>query len=392
MLPLAEIARVDATVDESWRSPVADAVADRWGVAPGVARWKRSSATHVFVVPPDTDPRGVLYLRFVPASLRTARDLATPARLLSAWADAPGGTVRPVLSAAGRLVETVPTALGVMHATAVPAAPGEELDADELTPPLARAWGAALARLHRDAPALTADEQQPLDLAALERSCADDPATLDAARAVLVAAEQADLPRGTLHGDFELDNMRWTDGNPLAFDADEARTGPFIEDVAAAVRDLVGDTPGQVEHASMLAAFLSGYREVRPLGLDEESALELHGAVVAVRLLACRGTGRWMELDGLQEARPEGERPHAVVRGRLNSHAPCRPQASLRSSLPSMKWKWESASTANLDVGAASWLRPTPSPRRCWALSSAISHPTRGRGVFCWSMALAELR
>ena len=66
MLPLSEIARVGSTVDASWRSPVADAVAAAWGIAPGGARWLRSSATHVFVVPPDADARGVLFVRFVP--------------------------------------------------------------------------------------------------------------------------------------------------------------------------------------------------------------------------------------------------------------------------------------------------------------------------------------
>ena len=43
--------------------------------------------------------------------------------------------------------------------------------------------------------------------------------------------------------------------------------------------------PGQVEHPALLAAFLTGYRGVRPLGYDEVAALELHGAAVAVRLL-----------------------------------------------------------------------------------------------------------
>ncbi|KQR08371.1 phosphotransferase enzyme family protein [Cellulomonas sp. Leaf334] len=281
MLPLSEIARVSATVDESWRSPVADEVAAAWGITPGDARWLRSSATHVFVVPADVDPRGVLFVRFVPASLRTVRDLEAPARLLAAWAEH-GGTVAPVPSTAGRLVETVPTALGVMHATAVPAAPGEELELGDLTAPLAQSWGAALGRLHRDAPPLTAaDEPPPLDLDSLGL----DPVLQAAARAVLAEADRLDAPRGTLHGDLELDNLRWSDGRPTAFDADETRTGPFVQDIAAAVRDLVGETPGRVEHPALLAAFLTGYRGVRPLGYDEVAELELHSAAVAVRLL-----------------------------------------------------------------------------------------------------------
>ncbi|GEK20312.1 phosphotransferase enzyme family protein [Cellulomonas xylanilytica] len=281
MLPLSEIARVGATVDASWRSPVADEVAAAWGIAPGEARWLRSSATHVFVVPADVDARGALFVRFVPASLRTVRDLAAPARLLAAWS-VHGCTVAPVPSTAGRLVETVPTALGPVHATVVRAAPGEEVTLDDLTPPLAQSWGASLARLHRDAPALAAaDEPPPLDLAVL----GDDPVLHAAAHAVLDDASLLGSPRGTLHGDLELDNLRWADGRPVAFDADEARTGPFVQDVAAAVRDLLGDTPGSVEHPELLADFIAGYREVRPLSDADVSALELHSAAVAVRLL-----------------------------------------------------------------------------------------------------------
>ena len=102
---------------------------------------------------------------------------------------------------------------------------------------------------------------------------------------VLAEVEQAAHPCGTLHGDFELDNMRWADGGAIAFDADETRTGPFVQDVASAVRDLVGDAPTGVAHPGRLTDFLTGYRTMRPLGADEAAALELHGAAVAVRAL-----------------------------------------------------------------------------------------------------------
>ena len=41
----------------------------------------------------------------------------------------------------------------------------------------------------------------------------------------------------------------------------------------------------QVERPALLAAFLTGYRGVRPLSYDEVAELELHSAAVAVRLL-----------------------------------------------------------------------------------------------------------
>lgn len=54
-------------------------------------------------------------------------------------------------SAGGALVETVETDLGLMHATCVLAAPGQQLDVDALTRRQARAWGTALAQVHESA-------------------------------------------------------------------------------------------------------------------------------------------------------------------------------------------------------------------------------------------------
>ena len=66
---------------------------------------------------------------------------------------------------------------------------------------------------------------------------------------------------GLVHGDFELDNLKWSHGIPTAFDFDEAAVSWFAADVAIAVRD-IADRP------ELLAAFLSGYRSVRALTTD----------------------------------------------------------------------------------------------------------------------------
>ena len=53
MMPLTEIDRLKQTVAGSWGSPVADKVAAQWGYPAGTAKWWRSSAFHVFVLPED---------------------------------------------------------------------------------------------------------------------------------------------------------------------------------------------------------------------------------------------------------------------------------------------------------------------------------------------------
>ncbi|MCI2238362.1 phosphotransferase [Paenibacillus sp. TRM 82003] len=147
MLPLHEIDRLAVTVDEEWRSPAADAVAAAWGCEPGRARWWRSSASHVFVLP-DPDGGGRSYLRFTPAAHASRQRVGAVAELVEQLGREGARVAAPVPSTTGTLVETVATPLGQVHATCVRAAPGEQFDVDELTPAQARAWGASLASLH----------------------------------------------------------------------------------------------------------------------------------------------------------------------------------------------------------------------------------------------------
>lgn len=305
MLPLSEIRAVHLSVDGEWRSPVADAVAARWGIAPGVARFWRSSASHVFVVPSGADPRGVLYLRFVPAALRPRSSVEVPAELLAALGG-DGCVVGPVPSLAGGLAETVPTPHGDVHAVVVPQAPGTELDTDEITTAQAAAWGTALARFHLAAaphtglvdsithlpsPGIPGPRNGGDPFAVLARIAVD---TADAALSEATGRLAASwdrivdrLPGGVLHGDFELDNLRFEGTNVVAFDADETSIGPYVLDIASATRDLIGDdgTLDAPRHPAVLAAFLDGYESTRPLGDDEHAALTLGLAQVAARSL-----------------------------------------------------------------------------------------------------------
>ncbi|KZE88674.1 phosphotransferase enzyme family protein [Microbacterium sp. TNHR37B] len=265
MLPLAEIAALKATVAEDWTSVVADAVAAPWGLDPGAARWWRSSASHVFVVPRGRDERAPFYLRFAPARSGAGERLARGAALHARLADA-GIVAVPVVSAAGRMVETVTSPLGEMVVMAVTAVEGEELDVDDLGPARARAWGRALADFHAaSGPAPTPGD--PVDPFADAASLvpADDRDLADALRALRVAPPSSG---GWVHGhgDFELDNLRWrgeSEEGPavVAFDLDEAGVMPLAADIAAATRDLFADGTHDPRHPGMLAAFLDGYAE-----------------------------------------------------------------------------------------------------------------------------------
>lgn len=296
MLPLSEIWRISKTVDENWRSPVADAVAAAWGLPKGAARWLRSSATHVFVVPAPGGNEPPPYLRFAPEGSPGGAKLGNSAPLLNGWAERGLGAVQPIPSTNGLLCETVETPDGRVVAMLVPAAAGAEVTVDDLSAGQAAEWGAALAGLHANGNVLPELAPPKVDVPPVPDQAAgmqqpgglpDRPMDL-AIRAVRDEIEALDPDQhsqGICHGDFELDNIRFGPGGVTFFDADEAHHGWFAADVALAVRDLTGTTLDSRERPELLAAFLAGYRSRRPFTAAEEASLPLHSLAASARMV-----------------------------------------------------------------------------------------------------------
>lgn len=297
-MPLTEIARLRQTVADSWDSPVADLAAAQWGYPAGAARWWRSSASHVFVLGGDGGRR---FLRLVPGVYRGRNDVAAAAELMARLNGAGSAVVRPVASVSGALAVTVPTQIGAMHAMVVDAAPGDEADIDGLTRARARCWGQALARLHCAAAGLGAGLGEAFsELPDVPRLFASDTPLVEAT--LKLAEWMGGLPRdatrwGVVHGDFELDNMAWAGGRPVAYDFDDAAVSWFAADIASALRDLTGpDGHAAGEHRARFGAFIAGYRALRPLDDQDLGRLPLfaglHAAASLVRITrALRGPG-----------------------------------------------------------------------------------------------------
>ncbi len=290
MMPLTEIDRLKRTVTSAWESPVADQVAAAWGYPAGTAKWWRSSASHVFVLP---DPRGKRYLRFVPDAYRSAGAVEPVSVLMHRLAAGGAPVVSPVPTETGSLTATVPTALGTMHAMVVEAAAGHEFDAEDLTDDLAREWGLALAVVHDGAAGIDVDLPDAFaELTEMPDRFAEDPALVKAA--ARLADRLARLPRdrsrfGVVHGDFELDNLAWDAGRATAFDFDEAAQSWYAADIAYALRDLTGpDGEPDPARRHLVHAFLAGYRGMRALDDSDLGNLRLfagaHAACSAVRI------------------------------------------------------------------------------------------------------------
>jgi Ser/Thr protein kinase RdoA (MazF antagonist) len=294
MLRLSEIRAVHEAVDDHWRSPVADAAAAAWALPAGAARWWRSSATHVFVVP--GSPRR--YLRFAPAGSPAAARLRRGADLAAVFPTTAGlGVCAPVPTTSGTRTQTLDTRAGPMVAMLVQEAVGEPVDAESLTREQAHRWGAALARFHGAAPAVDA-ERTRLDTS--------DPELATVLQDIEDRLEQLDPlvhRRVTVHGDFELDNLRFAEHGVSVYDLDEARAGWAAEDVALATRDLRGEEAAPpLPH--LFDAFVDGYRSIAPFSDAELDAVSLHALAHSAR----RASERVMLDEGARPTDPEWQR------------------------------------------------------------------------------------
>ena len=269
MLLIDELVRFAGTLDEQWHSPLADAAAECWNLERPL--FIRSSAAHVFVARSKTDgPRVVLRLR--PDSAESAAVLQRGARAAQAWSRAGKPFVDAVPSGAGRFVETVDGYV----ATALIAAEGEPLEASAIDIPSARLWGEAVARLHRhEVTALLSDIPTTEDLLSGEDLDHELAPALSTVRAHLDLLPRHPDVHGVLHGDPEPDNVVVTAAGMLLVDPDEVRLGWFISDIAFALRAWE-DPTGRLDWTTGVpAAFLAGYRSVRPVTAEELSWVPL---------------------------------------------------------------------------------------------------------------------
>jgi Ser/Thr protein kinase RdoA (MazF antagonist) len=267
MLPISELVRFAGLLDADWQCPAVDAAAARW--AAGRPLFLRSSASHVLMAPRVDGSRVVLRLR--PDRGDAAAVLRRGARVARDWGAAGGPVAAAVGSVDGRLVELVDG----YAVTALEAVEGEALDDEAIEQVTAHAWGATVARAHRAGVAV--DRSGLPTTESFVAGVADDAPAALALAATDVLAGLGRLPRapavhGLLHGDPEPDNVVEGAGGQLLVDPDDVRVGWFASDVGFALRAwaTAGDPCAAPDLAAPVpAAFLAGYRSVRPL-TDEE--------------------------------------------------------------------------------------------------------------------------
>jgi Ser/Thr protein kinase RdoA (MazF antagonist) len=268
MMHLGLMKRFFDTVGGEWRSPIATQIASAWVGPEGDVRVLRASANFVCVV--QCSGRKT-FLRFNHAGERSPEAIAGELEFIRHLSTRGVQAALPLPSRAGRFVESVLTDLGLFHAVLFEALPGEHLEIDQLDLQGFARWGRGLGQLHQAAQGFVS-HNRPSWQGRSGMARVGLPPEETAARRELEAVEKALTALlkgdyfGTIHYDFELDNICW-DGDTLAvLDFDDCGPHWFAADIAFALRDLFEDRSSGVNlKEERFQAFVYGYRALSPI-------------------------------------------------------------------------------------------------------------------------------
>lgn len=293
MMKLSSMRLIEESVDGDGNNLIAAQSLAAWPHDPGSVRFVRSSATAVFAFSHGAQR---FMLRVVPAADRDPLDLQSQVEFLEYLATHGVAVSRPVASTSGQLVEQIDVSGRRYYASVVEQIDGAQREFGALTPEQFGAWGRALGKLHQSARAYKPSHCPTWgDQLGFAAECI--PHREEAAWKVInqVSRRLRTLPRrassyGLIHGDFELDNLIWSDGTISAIDFDDFAQSWFVADIAYALRDLFGDSTANVNlDDPSLRAFVDGYREHHRVSDHDLKMLpvfvRLHNVVMFARLL-----------------------------------------------------------------------------------------------------------
>ncbi len=230
---------------------------------------------------------------------KSENDVGYEAKLVEALAAGGVPTPAPLPARDGRRY----VAHGGKWVSAFPWRPGRHYAADEITPAIAYALGAALAKVHLVGFDLPGEWRRAsiYDHAHLVRRFRGfegtaDPQLADAIRLLrdeLAEAERArsartDATHGIIHGDLFRDNVLWDGGEIIAIlDFEQASGGSVAYDLAVCINDWCWTGAPRFDLA---AGLLEGYGSIRSLPEVDRAAVVIEVRAAATRFTITRIT------------------------------------------------------------------------------------------------------
>jgi Ser/Thr protein kinase RdoA (MazF antagonist) len=295
MMKLSTMKKVMDTVDEHWKSPIAERILDRWGYDSGKYYCLRASANFIFVFLKEGRR---YFLRFNDTCERDLRTIESEIKILQYLEKENLPVAKPVKSKDSRFVETVETELGTFYAVVFEGLQGKHPEFEELNNEQFFAWGSTLGKLHK------ALKTMPEELRFERASWKDHLASAQELLPCHETSAQKELEEisrwgeslnvsddnfGLVHYDFELDNLVFENDMISILDFDDCSNYWFVADIAYALRDLFED---KVDLDNLqFQEFVAGYTketEVDIVLLEQLSEfMRMHNIVTYAKLLKC---------------------------------------------------------------------------------------------------------
>jgi Ser/Thr protein kinase RdoA (MazF antagonist)/ribosomal protein S18 acetylase RimI-like enzyme len=267
MMKLSLMKQFFDTVDDNYRSPIADQIVKRWKHDEESCQIFRASANFICVF---TNQGETYYLRLI--NERDIKEMEAEVELLN-YLKETLAVAEPIMSIQGSYVERVETDLGVFYASVTREVKGKSLELETLTPKQFYTWGNNLGRLHetiKNNPKEKLYRKTWQEQLAQASHAIQDEKVLEVIQ--IIKKEMENLPiteanYGLIHFDFELDNLMWDEENKISIiDFDDCSYHWFASDIIYALRDLMVDHRLVVNDS--VKQFLIGYEKATSLDYD----------------------------------------------------------------------------------------------------------------------------
>ncbi len=294
MMKLSTMKKVHETIDNEWRSPIAEEILERWGYDSGTVYFYRASANFIFIFKKNGK---IYYLRFSDSNEKELKAIQSELTLIKSLSNNSDlDVVQPLISLSGNYIEVVDTEIGMFYAVVFEGLTGEELDIECISNEQAHKWGATLGSLHEEVKMLPDDEMaitcgwKHYLSKEKEYISQTDEAALEEFEFLLNWTNTLPVTKqnfGRIHYDFELDNLKWDNGRFSILDFDDSTHLWYVADIAYALRDLFDQ--GFDPNNRIFIEFVKGYRTTT--GVDETlltdmpNFLRLHQLLTYIRLI-----------------------------------------------------------------------------------------------------------
>ncbi len=315
----------DRTLRAVGQGPAPAALAARFGAEPEGLAFVRRGANLIYRM---TTPRGSAYLRVVAARLQSMSEVASGVDYQAHLARCGAPVAPPLETQDGGLVASYGEGDDMAFASASGEVPGRALTRDETDEAALRRWGRALGALHQAArsyvPGPGVRFLHTDDNWAGKRAQIPEHEHLALERFDEIDAWRATLPRGramgVTHSDVNASNAI-DDGRVVRLvDFDEPTVNWWAADVARPSCEM-RHLPDS-DRVRLRAAFVAGYREQAPFGVDEEADLPRFALMKHLEVFAWLEPGR--PGDGPIAGGDSRERLLAELRRAFERHADAR--------------------------------------------------------------------